>query len=100
MTKLESDRKTLSKAIGRVSISNVNGSNLYEAIDEVTKNYFAEIKGRKAIIALTDGMVGGRSLSAQQTIDAMQKNDIFFFTVNIENIDARTIFFFCIRTDS
>jgi len=81
LTKLESDRKVLSTAIGRVSVSKVDGSDMYDAIERVTKNYFADLKGRKAIIALTDGMVTGRGISAQQTLDDLQKNDTFFYPI-------------------
>ena len=81
LTKLESDRKTLSGAIERVRVSSVNGSNMYEAIERVTANYFAALKGRKAIIALTDGMVTGRGTSAQQILDTLQKSDTFFYPI-------------------
>jgi VWFA-related protein len=81
LTKLESDRKVLSNAIERVSVSNVNGSDMYEAITQVAKNYFADLKGRKAIIALTDGMVTGRGISAQQILDTLQKSDTFFYPI-------------------
>jgi Ca-activated chloride channel family protein len=81
LSRLESDRKILSTAIERVSVSNVNGSDMYEAIAQVTRNYFADLKGRKAIIALTDGMVTGRGISAQQTLDSLQKSDTFFYPI-------------------
>ena len=81
LTKLESNHKTLSNAIERVRVSNVNGSNMYDAIERVTENYFAALKGRKAIIALTDGMVTGRGRSAQQILDALQKSDTFFYPI-------------------
>lgn len=81
LTRLESDHKTLSNAIERVSISSVNGSNMYDAIERVSANYFAALKGRKAIIALTDGMVTGRGTSAQQILDSLQKNDTFFYPI-------------------
>jgi len=81
LSKLESDRKVLSNAIERVSVSNVNGSDMYDAIAQVTQNYFAALKGRKAIIALTDGMVTGRGISAQQTLDTLQKSDTFFYPI-------------------
>jgi Ca-activated chloride channel homolog len=81
LSKLESDRKILSGAMERVRVSSVNGSDMYDAISRVTNNYFAALKGRKAIIALTDGMVTGRGTSAQQTLDALQKSDTFFYPV-------------------
>ncbi len=78
---LESDRKTLTNAIEKVRVSNVDGSDMYEAIKRVSQNYFAALKGRKAIIALTDGVVAGRGISAQQTIDTMQNSDTFFYPI-------------------
>jgi Ca-activated chloride channel homolog len=81
LTRLESDRKVLATAIERVRVSNVNGSDMYDAIRSVTENYFAALKGRKAIIALTDGMVSGRGTSAQQILDSLQKNDTFFYPI-------------------
>lgn len=81
LSKLESDRKTLSNAIEKVRVSNVGGSDMYQAITQVTQNYFAALKGRKAIIALTDGMVTGRGISAQQTMDALQRAETFFYPV-------------------
>lgn len=81
LTKLESDRKTLSSAIERVNVSNVNGSDMYEAIARVVENHFAALKGRKAIIALTDGMVTGRDISAQRILDTLQKSDTFFYPI-------------------
>ena len=82
LTKLESDRKTLDKAIEKVSISNVNGSDMYDAVMRVSQNYFAALKGRKAIIALTDGVVSGENgITAQQILDRLQKDDTFFYPV-------------------
>jgi Ca-activated chloride channel family protein len=78
---LESDRKTLSNAIERVRVSDVDGSDMYEAAARVVQNYFAALKGRKAIIALTDGMVTGRGTSAQQILDLLQKSDTFFYPI-------------------
>lgn len=81
LSKLEADRKTLSKAIENVRISNVDGSDMYEAVAQLTQNYFAKVEGRKAIIALTDGMVTGRGISAQTTLDTMQNADTFFYPI-------------------
>lgn len=78
---LISDRKVLSKAIGRVQVSQVTGSDMYGAISLVLSKHFADLKGRKAIIALTDGMVAGRNNTAQQILDSMQETDTIFYPV-------------------
>lgn len=71
----------MSGAIERVRVSNVNGSGMYDAIARVTQNYFAGLKGRRAVIALVDGMVTGRGTSAQQILDSLQKSDSFFYPI-------------------
>ena len=81
LSDLTSDRKVLSKAIGRVQVSKVTGSDMYEAISSVLKKHFASLKGRKAIIALTDGMVAGRNNTVQQILDSMQEYDTVFYPV-------------------
>ncbi|HEX8287640.1 MAG TPA: VWA domain-containing protein [Pyrinomonadaceae bacterium] len=81
LTGLTSDRKMLSNAINQARITETNGSDMYEAVFGVINNHFAALKGRKAIIVLTDGMVTGRGISAQQTLDALQKSDILFYPI-------------------
>ena len=78
---LDSDRKKLSKAIEQARVSNESGSDMYQAIDLLLKRHFAELKGRKAVIVLTDGMVIGNKVTAQQALDSMQKADTFFYPI-------------------
>jgi Ca-activated chloride channel homolog len=78
---LTSDRKVLSKAINQARISEINGSDMPDAIFSVVNNHFASLKGRKAIIVLTDGMVYGRVYTAQQTLAALQKADVILYPI-------------------
>lgn len=81
LSELTSDRKILSKAIDQARISDVNGSEMYNAVNIIVQRYFASLRGRKAIIALTDGVVTGRGFSAQQTLDTLQKSDTVFYPI-------------------
>lgn len=81
LSNLVSDRKVLSKAIEQAKIGNVSGSDMYKAIDDVLKRNFTTLKGRKAVIVLTDGMVIPQKITAQQTLDEMQEADVFFYPV-------------------
>lgn len=78
---LTSDRKVLTKAIEQTEVDRVDGSDMYDAIDSVLKRYFSSLKGRKAIIVLTDGIVMGNKITAQQTLDSMQKSDTVFYPI-------------------
>jgi len=78
---LTSDRKALSKAINQARISEINGSDMPDAIFSVVNNHFASLKGRKAIIVLTDGLVTGRVYTAQQTLETLQKADVILYPI-------------------
>jgi Ca-activated chloride channel family protein len=54
---------------------------MHDAVLHVINNHFASLKGRKAIIVLTDGMVIGRNVSTQQTLDMLQKSDTVFYPI-------------------
>ena len=81
LSNLISDRKILSKAIEKAQVTNVSGSDMYAAIDQVLKRNFTTLKGRKAVIVLTDGMVIPQKITAQQTLDEMQEADVFFYPI-------------------
>lgn len=78
---LTSDQKQLAKAINQARIAEQSGSDMHEAISHVVKNHFASLKGRKAIIVLTDGMVIGRTLSTQKVLNILQKSDTLFYPI-------------------
>lgn len=76
-----SDKKQLAKAIREVRIAHDAGSDMNAAVLEIVKRHFAGIKGRKAIISLTDGMVIRRAVSTQQTLDALLESDTVFYPI-------------------
>jgi Ca-activated chloride channel family protein len=78
---LTSDRRTLSRAIEQARITETNGSDMPDAVFSVVNNHFAALKGRKAIIVLTDGQVSGRGYTAQQTLETLQKADVILYPI-------------------
>jgi VWFA-related protein len=81
LSDLTSDQKKLSKAINQASISDKSGSDMNGAVFQIVNNHFASLRGRKAIIVLTDGMVMKQAVSTQQTMDMLQKSDTLFYPV-------------------
>ncbi len=81
LSDLTSDKKQLSKSIREVRIAFDAGSDMNAAVLEIVQRHFAAIKGRKAIIALTDGMVIRRDVSTQQTLDALLESDTVFYPI-------------------
>ena len=86
---LTADRKSLSNAIERARISPTNGSDMPDAIFSVINNHFTQLKGRKAIIVLTDGQVSGRVYTAQQTLNVLQKADTILYPIIFSKNSSR-----------
>lgn len=81
LSDLTSDKKELSRAISQTRIGDQDGSDMNAAVVQIVKNHFASFKGRKAIIALTDGMVIRRDISTQQTLETLQEADTLFYPI-------------------
>ena len=64
-----SDQKKLSKAINNASLYGTPGSNMQDAMYEIVTRDFLGIQGRKAIIVLTDGFVGGKLLTDKMLLE-------------------------------
>lgn len=72
-----SDQKKLKKAIDKMN--SFGGSTMYDAMYLIMKKHFAPLKGRKAIIVLTDGIVHGRSVSENILLNALAESDIIVY---------------------
>lgn len=81
LSDLTADKKQLSKAINQSRIVEGAGSDMNSAVLQIVKNHFAGLKGRKAIIALTDGMIIKKDVSTQQTLDALLESDTVFYPI-------------------
>lgn len=95
INKLTSDQNELRKAISYASIADEGGSRMYDALYQIVTKDFASIRGRKAIIVLTDGDVEGKT-SREKLLDILIESDslvypIFFQTRRILPLKVKTI---------
>jgi len=81
LSNLTSDKKQLSKAINQARIADNAGSDMNAAVLQIVNKFFAPLKGRKAIITLTDGMIIKRNVSTQQTLDTLLDADTVFYPI-------------------
>ena len=92
LSELTGDKKQLAKAVNNVRIAENGGSDMNTAVFQIVQNYFTSLKGRKAIIVLTDGMILRRDISTQQTLDKLLDADTVFYPIvfktklNAENL--------------
>lgn len=81
LTPLTADRAKLRRAVERAEIGERFGTTLREAIDETVNRSFAGIKGRKAVMLLTDGVDVGSDISAADLIYSLEESDTLVYSI-------------------
>jgi len=81
LCELTSNRKTLERAINSARIGERVGTKLRDAVFAVMKDEFKTVKGRKAIVLLTDGKDFGSQISEESLIENAAEADTLIYTV-------------------
>ena len=81
LCELTSDRKTLERAVGDAQIGERFGTKLRDAVDAVMKEEFKTVKGRKAIVLLTDGKDHGSEVDEQTLMESATEADTLIYSV-------------------
>ena len=82
------DQKTLDKAIKRTVLSGKPGTLLRDAISAVMDKEFVKVKGRKAIILITDGKDAGSAISKNDLLYHLSESDAPIYSVYYETVVA------------
>lgn len=86
---LTSDKKELEKAINHVGIGEYAGTVLQDAIFTAVKNQLRSVKGRKALILLTDGKDHGSLMGKTDLFDQLNESDTVIYPIFFETEDIR-----------
>ncbi len=78
---LTSDQKALEKAIKSVEIGETVGTVMRDAVQDAVRRQFAGVKGRKAVILLTDGQDHGSYQSKSGLLNMLEEADTMVYTV-------------------
>lgn len=91
LSELTSDQKRLKNAIEDAEIGDRVGTVLHDAVYEVVKKQFASVKGRKAMILLTDGKDFGSYIYRSELIREIEESDTLIYSIFYEtgNIPPR-----------
>lgn len=81
LCELTSDHKTLERAIGKARIGEQVGTKLRDAVNDVMKEELKAVKGRKAIVLLTDGKDHGSEVTEQALLDSAAEADTLIYSV-------------------
>ncbi len=92
-SEFSSDQNKLTKAINKISIAKKSGSVMQDAMFRIIKQNFAAVKGRKAIIVLTDGDVGGGIISNQNLLDTLVESDTLVYPIIFESGEDLSLYF-------
>jgi VWFA-related protein len=84
LSELTNDRKKLEKAIKNAEVGERVGTALRDAIYDVVKKHFASVKGRKAIILLTDGKDAGSFVTRNELLYDLEETDTMIYPVFYE----------------
>jgi VWFA-related protein len=91
LSKLTVDKKELSDSMKYIRTLGEDGSNMYDAIHRVLTKDFENVRGRKAIIVLTDGDVHGRKVTRKMLKDALVESDAFVYPIYYQTGSVRKI---------
>jgi Ca-activated chloride channel family protein len=81
---LTSDRKVLEKAVKSVEIGEYVGTVMREAVQDAVRRQFAGVRGRKAVILLTDGKDHGSNVTKSGLLNMLEESDTMIYTVFYE----------------
>ena len=85
LTELTSDHHSLEKAIESAEIGERAGTVLRDAIDNVIEKNLKPIKGRKAIVLLTDGKDHGSYISERDLLDQTAEAEVLIYPIFFQN---------------
>jgi VWFA-related protein len=81
---LTSDQKVLKNAVKHLEIGKRVGTVLRDAVEKVVTNSFANVKGRKAIILLTDGKDRGSYPTKEELLHSVEESDTMIYSIFYE----------------
>ncbi len=76
-----SDAATLKNSVNKIKSAQLGGTLMYNAVEQVTRRYFADVKGRKVVVLLTDGKDFGSVVTKDDLVNQFEESDILIYTV-------------------
>lgn len=81
LCELTADHKSLERAIGKARIGERVGTKLRDAVYDVMTEEFRTVKGRKALVVLTDGKDFGSEIGEQALLESAAEADTLIYSV-------------------
>ncbi|HJZ78689.1 MAG TPA: VWA domain-containing protein [Pyrinomonadaceae bacterium] len=81
LSPLTSNRKELESGIKQARVGKMAGTVLYDSLTDVNTRVLQPIRGRKAIILLSDGNDHGSALTAEETLKSESEADAMIYSI-------------------
>lgn len=81
LTVLTSNKNELTQAVEYAEIGEYVGTTLRDAVLETINNTFADVKGRKAIILMTDGKDARSQVSIEELMRSTEESDTMIYSI-------------------
>lgn len=81
LSPMTNDRKRLEKAIKQIEIGKRVGTVMRDAVIEGVERNVSKVKGRKAIILLTDGKDHGSTIPRDALLERLEESDVMVYSV-------------------
>ena len=76
-----SDRRTLKNSLDKAQTAVEEGTVMYRAVEQIARNSFDNVQGRKVIVLLSDGKDSGGFITKYKLLNLLEESDILIYTV-------------------
>ncbi len=78
---LTSDRELLKKSLDKIQTDEREGTVVFNAVEQIAQKSFANAKGRKVIVLLSDGKDYGSSVSKNDLLGQLEESDVMIYSI-------------------
>jgi len=76
-----SDKQTLLSSLEKARTATEDGTVMFRAVEQVARQSFADIQGRKVIVLLSDGKDFGSPVTKDELLSLLEELDVMIYTV-------------------
>ena len=81
LSSFNSDRQALLSSLDKARTATEDGTVMFRAVEQVARQSFANVQGRKVIVLLSDGKDFGSSLTKDELLSLLEELDVIIYTV-------------------
>jgi VWFA-related protein len=76
-----SDHGDLKKSLDKIQTADREGTVVFNAVEQITRDYFVKVKGRKVIVLLSDGKDYRSSITKNELLSHLEESDVLIYSI-------------------